>query len=198
MRLISGEEISYSVRTSVGPLRIDNFSPEHLQHTSYYIRLGTHYSRITDSIVVDAPGVLDPNGGYLRFAPGEYVRVWSLETFRLDATVLGILGGVSSTPRRALALVAGQFIDPLFPGGTSTQTAPLEFGLKNESQSASAIPVGDIVAKVCFFDVSDSAGIEVIPGSISDKTFEEARLRTERVKAIPTPSTRLRSVTEDS
>lgn len=196
MRLISGKEIGDSVSTTRGPLWIDNFSRDHLQHASYYIRLGTHYSRITDSLVVDAPGVLDPNGGYLKFAPGEYVRVWSLERFRLDATVLGILGGVSSTPRRALALVAGQFIDPLFPGGTSTQTAPLEFGLKNESQSDSAIPVGDVVAKVCFFDVSDSTGLEVIPGSIAETAFQEARLRAEAVEPIPTPIVRLRSMTE--
>ena len=175
MRLITGEEIASGLDVPGSRLQIADFSAEHIQHAWYYVRLGPKYSRLTDELVVDVRGYLTPLSPFLNFAPGEYVRVWSYESFRLDGTVLGELHGVSDTPRRALDLVAGGTIDPFFPFGAPDETAPLEFGLKNESQSHSAIELGDVIAKVYFFDVSDSS-LKMQPGSLVERKMSERKI----------------------
>src|SRR5437764_987296 len=136
MRLLSAKEIYELIVTPNSALQIANFSAAHLQHTFYYVRLGEQFFRPTD-------GLLDEEGDlhssiFIEFAPSEYLRVFSHERFRLDQSILGIIGGVSDAARQGLALVSGQFIDPMYPG-VGTSSAPLEFGLKNLSQTAAAI-----------------------------------------------------------
>jgi deoxycytidine triphosphate deaminase len=176
MRLMTAKDILGSVRDPSGPLQIGGFSDDYLQHSAYYIRLGDRYSRMDDENLVDVDGALSEHNLFLGFEPSEYVRVSSRESFRLSGTVFGILGGVSDTPRRGLALVSGQFIDPLYPGDTGEFAAPLELGLKNESRLHASIRRADVIAKVCFFDVSDSTEMEVLSGSLADRKFIERRI----------------------
>lgn len=61
------------------------------------------------------------------------------------------------------------FIDPLYPGPGAT--APLEFGLVNLNDSRSSMPAASPLAKVSFFDVSDSGLMELLPGSESEQKF---------------------------
>lgn len=181
MRLLTGRDILQLVQTPAGSLKIDNFDLKQLQHTAYYVRLGARFSRMSDELV-DPEDYLSESSPFLRFGPGEYIRVWSHETFNLDARVMGILGGVSDTPRLGLALISGQFIDPLYPIEAGTATAPLEFGLKNETQLHAAIRLHDNVGKICFFDVSDSTDIHLIPGSRSHQQFESRIRRANEVE----------------
>lgn len=167
MRLLSRNDLLDLVSQPGGPLSIEPFSDDHLQHTSYYLRLGDTFIRPSDGLVDDERHL---GANLLTFQPGEYLIVQSHERFALDETVLGIMGGVSDSARQGLALVAGQFIDPLFPGDRG-YPAPLEFGLKNMSESVAAIRKHDPIAKISFFDVSDSHGIELDPSSLAARKY---------------------------
>lgn len=171
MRLMGASEIMSSV-AGRGQLRIDNFSKKCLQHSSYYIRLGSRYFRMGEGMF-DEPLDIKASNGILSLEPGEFVRATSHEHFNLGAGVLGILGGVSDAQSLGIALVAGQFIDPLFPGGN--QAASLQFGIKNLSESPAALQLERRIAKVCFFDVSDTKGLELIPDSDAATKYAEAR-----------------------
>jgi deoxycytidine triphosphate deaminase len=166
------EDILRSVSTPGGPLQIGNFAPEQLQHTSYYIRLGSVFHRRSQGIV-DEPAKLDDLRFMLHFSAGEYVSVTSVETFRLEATVMALLGNASTVADDGITVSTGLTIDPLFPA--DAVSAPLQFGVKNENIDSAAIRFKDNIAKVCFFDVSDSGPMEVVPGSRSEQTFSERR-----------------------
>jgi deoxycytidine triphosphate deaminase len=176
MRLLSAKEIVAAVEDPDGPLQIGNFQRAQLAPAAYYVRVGRRYARTTDGVAAEVQGELADANVFLDFAPGEYVRVWSLETFRLDATVLGMFGGATDTVRQGLSLVAGLSVDPLYPGSGEV-TAPLEFGVKNQSHMRASIRRGDVIAKLLFFDVSDSAGMELLPGSPTETKFAERRLQ---------------------
>jgi deoxycytidine triphosphate deaminase len=180
MRLLSGKEIASLASTPGSGLEIEGFATEQVLPAAYYLRLGDTYFRSSEGLGEAASSIGD--NLFLGFAPNEYVRVTTYERFRISERFWGILGGRSDTALQKFALVAGQFIDPLFPGGD--EPAPLEFGLKNHSSDRSGIRVMDPIAKVCFFDISDSEGIEL------DDDF--SRAKGYRTQKIATPSAQIK------
>ncbi len=169
MRLLVAEEIEDNIDSPDTRLFIENFSKEQLHPAAYYVRLGSDYYRMSDGLV-DEPQFAAPNG-YITLDPGEYIRIRTYEEFRLSSRTFGIFGNRSTSAQYGLDVVAGQFVDPLFPGYIDV-TAPLEFGLKNMSESRAAIRVRESIAKICFFDISDSLPIPFDSESPSARHYQ--------------------------
>jgi deoxycytidine triphosphate deaminase len=157
MYLLNASEIRAAVDEPVG-MRIDisHFEPRNLQHTSYYFRLGSRYSRRgpAKGSYYDQPGELSEGNAFLNLEPWESVMVWSYEAFKLDHQILGIFGGVSDIARLGLSLNHSPFIDPLYPN--RSVGAPLELGIQNLANEPASLRLHDTIGKVSFFDVSDT------------------------------------------
>ena len=161
MFLLNSERIN--ARMTSGALQIGSFSDERLHHTFYYVALGRDIER------------QDPNTGkwraerlnegtLLTIDPGQCVRVQSFETFALKEGVFGMLGSTSRISRQGVALLHGSSIDPIYPppdAGGQVLVSPLDMALVNHSSHAVGFAWGkQVIAKVSFFDVSDTYLIE--------------------------------------
>jgi hypothetical protein len=180
MRLLGRDEIVALLEDPSGPLEIQGFDESHLQHCYYFIRLGDTYFRHSDGLVDD---VRHLGGQFLDLNPGEYVRVHTYERFRLEGSIIGELTSATDVHRQGLQLVNSDKLDPFYPmdGGDAM---PLEFGLRNLNPSKASLLKATAIAKVYFYDISDSGPLDL------DRESKAARAHKSR--RIPTATTTLR------
>lgn len=169
MYLLNAHQISKHVQSPRGQyLDIINFDEGSLQHTSYYFRLGDYCETLGGT----EPKItrLTEDKPYLDLGPNGYAVVKTHENFMLSDKIMGIFGQVSELAERGLELVHSPFIDPLFHGR-------LAIGLSNRLSVGVRIRLGDRIGKVSFFDISDTYPVEIIAGSIAQRTFAKRRPR---------------------
>ncbi len=176
MRLLTKTDILEAINAPQGDLRIVNFRVENLQHTCYYVTLGDRLQRPVDDMNVVKEEWTSATNLFAGFAPNEFIHAESAELFWFGSTVWGLIGPLSDNYKRSIAFHGGQTIDPLFPDSSGRQGAPLTFGLKNLTNEYAALPRGAIVAKITFFDISDSTPFELSQESIIGRKFESARI----------------------
>lgn len=123
---------------------IDNFSKSCLFPTSYNLRAGKIllYSK-------DGFSKIDlEKKKFIIIEPKTYIICKSLEKFKVDDSVHGILGGKSDLINKGLIIVNGLTIDPTFEGY-------LEFGLFNALDVKIKLSYKEKISKVVFFDIPD-------------------------------------------
>jgi hypothetical protein len=152
LRLLSAVSVLELVEDQASELHMYGFEEPYLQSSWYYIRLGDTVIRPADGIVNSREHI---GGAFLNLKAGEFVQVHSYERFRLGPTIKGAVGGVSRLIDSGIELLARPSIDPLF-AWDSFEPAPLSFGLRNLNTSAASVRKGDIIARVEFYDVSES------------------------------------------
>lgn len=158
-------------------LSVQPFERSMLQHTSYYLRIsGRSDTKQGENWVRDTPS----DNGVLTIKPRSFVRVWTLESIRLSADVLGVFGQVSDLIEQGLLLVHSPFVDPLFEG-------QLRLGLHNLTNDPVSLTIGKPLAKIAFFDVAESRVIAPQKGSIMDSKLQAFRDYIERSDVSPFP-----------
>lgn len=170
MYLLNAQQIKRHVDAPLGQyLDILNFDEKNLQHTAYYFSLGDHCEILT---ATEEPQIirLTPTKPYLNLAPHGYAVVQTRETFFLSDKVIGVLGQTTKLAEDGLELVHSPFIDPMYHGR-------LVFGLSNRLARPARLKLGDRIGKISFFDISDTYPVDVIKGSILERTFSERRPR---------------------
>jgi deoxycytidine triphosphate deaminase len=127
-----------------GHLVVAPFSKESLFHTSYNIRLGQAFlyeeKRIKEFDLKNKKNII--------LNPLSYILCRSLEKFKVDYSIHGILGGKSNLLVKGLIIANGLTIDPSFEGY-------LEFGIFNATNKKVKLSFKEPIAKVVFFDVSN-------------------------------------------
>jgi deoxycytidine triphosphate deaminase len=187
MRLLGAAEVR-QLKDVGRDLFINQFDEAMLQHSCYYIRLGSKFHRSDPDLHDDVPGSLSP-GSSLSLRPGELVRVQSAEGFRLSGRVLGLLGEISGFQHAGIMVHHGQAIDPWFPD--PTLPGPLTFALKNLSESHAGLRWGTPIARVMFYDVSGSSLAPPGQGTLMQARFAGS---ADAPAKIPAPRVVLRSV----
>lgn len=170
MYLLNHHQIKRHVKAPLGQyLDIVNFDERKLQHTAYYFSLGDHCEIATGT---GEPQIirLTEKKPYLNLAPHGYAVVQTHETFFLSDKLIGVLGQTTKLAEEGLELVHSPFIDPLYNGR-------LVFGLSNRLARPARLQLGERIGKISFFDISDTYPVEVIGGSILERTFNERRPR---------------------
>ena len=170
MFLLNHHQIKRHVKAPLGQyLDIVNFDESKLQHTAYYFSLGSHCEIATetgDSQLIR----LTEKKPYLNLAGNGYAVVQTYETFFLSDKLIGVLGQTTKLAEEGLELVHSPFIDPLYNGR-------LVFGVANRLPKVARLRLYERIGKISFFDISDTYPVEVIEGSILQKTFNERRPR---------------------
>lgn len=143
-----------------GHLSIEPYEPSYHIRNFYYFRLGglqgpKDAEPITESLVV-------PAGGFL--------RIWSLERFKLSDRVLGLFGSLSALISRGLELIHSPSIGPGFEGS-------LELGLRNNLNEVVTLEPQDRIGQILFFDCAETfAGAEeFMENVLKAKELEERR-----------------------
>jgi deoxycytidine triphosphate deaminase len=158
-------------------VRVQPFERSMLQHTCYYLRIsGRSDTKQGDNWV---RGTASDNGA-LTIKPRSFVRVWTLESVCLSADVLGVFGQVSDLIEEGLLLVHSPFVDPLFEG-------QLRLGLHNLTNDPVSLKIGTPLAKIAFFDVTESRVSAPLKGSIMDAKLQAFRSYIERSDISPFP-----------
>lgn len=161
MFLLNSILISQYLEEEDGTLAIDHFKPENLEHTFYYFRLGS------EGTLNGTPFVLSKKreNRFLTLKPNDFATIKTIETFSLNAKLLGVLGQCSDISKSGLQLLHSPFIDPKF-------NKQLEFGIKNLNNKEVSLEY-DIskIGKVSFFDISDTYPVRIKPNSTFAKRF---------------------------
>ena len=169
MFLLNSTIICEQVRKQNGELlKILNFEPSNLRPTYYYFRLGASVQRWDGHAGARRREVLTL-GDSLNLESQEYVLVQAVELFWHSAACFAVLGPASRLIEKGLSMRHSPFIDPTFPGNT---VGFLDLGLKNELSVPNSITIGDIIGKICFFNVADT-----YPIPKSDEIQDEYRRR---------------------
>ena len=150
-----------------GIIDITDFDKTNLHHTYYYFRLG-RYPKVWDDqknkYKIEELG--DESGEYvIEIPPRGYALIQSLERFTFSERVMAIFGQGSALPRKGLRLNHSPTIDPRFKGY-------LEMGLENLLPKAREVKFGEPLAKVMFFDISDTYPIASIEGTKSEQDYK--------------------------
>ncbi|MFX0135377.1 MAG: dCTP deaminase [Candidatus Hodarchaeota archaeon] len=92
-------------------LEITNFSEKCLQAASYDFRIGKEgiSSTLSKKINIEETG-------FITVEPAEFAVIMSLEVFKLNNQIVGLIGMKSGYARKGLILLAGIQIDPGFHG----------------------------------------------------------------------------------
>lgn len=122
-----------------GDVKIAPYDSANHHGSCYYFRVAA----------ADQNGQPDATSRPISIPKNGFVNVCSLERFELSERVLGLFGGLTDLISRGLQLVHSPAIDPLFKGS-------LALGIRNMTENAVELRVGDKVGEVLFFDVSDS------------------------------------------
>lgn len=150
-----------------GIFDITNFDKKYLHPTYYYFRLGRYHKVWDDQnnkYKVEELG--DESGEYvIKIPPRGYALIEPLERFIFSDRVMAIFGQGSALPRKGLRLNHSPTIDPRFKG-------TLEMGLENLLPKVREIKFGEPLAKVMFFDISDTYPIASIEGTISEEDYK--------------------------
>ena len=121
-------------------LEIDPYAAHNYHSNFYYFRLGGKYEGAMKSKVKLSKLTIPKN---------TFVRIWSLEKFKMSNRVLGIFGHKSTLMERGIELINSPSIDPGFEGN-------LSLGIKNNTTSDVHLSAGEEIGKVLFFDVTDT------------------------------------------
>lgn len=118
-------------------LQIDQYKEANFEGTYYIFRVGA----IGDKVKVEKKPC--------RIKEGTFLKIWSLESFKLSENILGLFGNSTDLLSRGLKLMNSPFIDPGFEGS-------LELVIKNFSSKPVDLNYGEVIGKVTFFDIADS------------------------------------------
>lgn len=143
--LNSSKILEYSNQSPFQDLHIKYLSEDNLNPSSYYFRIGNHFSENRG----DKWQTLSEKNQTITIQPNQLILVTSLESFRLSKRVFGIIGPSTDMQKYGLRILYGQFIDPMFDGH-------LEIGIHNPFNESISIKFKETLGKVCFFDVSDT------------------------------------------
>ncbi|MGX6447721.1 hypothetical protein ACVU7I_06595 [Patulibacter sp. S7RM1-6] len=172
MFILSKDRILDELEAPTPRLHIAGRALECLQHTFYYFRLGDRYE-VQNEAGSWVPGQRAIGGGIpLVLKAGRCMRVQTMESFGLGATVLGAIGSHTELALMGVSLLHGPYIDPLFPaldeeGNGSTEVVkPLSLMLRNETAHSVHLNLGQRIGKVSFFDISDAYPIKLPQDSL--------------------------------
>lgn len=148
-------------------IEITDFDKKYLHPTYYYFRLGK-YAKVWDEegkkYKVQELG--EESGEYvIKIPPRGYALIQSLEHFIFSDRIMAIFGQGSALPRKGLRLNHSPTIDPRFRGS-------LEMGLENVLPKDREVKFGEPLAKVMFYDISDTYPIATIDGTISEQDYK--------------------------
>ena len=148
-------------------LKITDFDKKFLHPTYYYFRLGRFFKIWDESSMKYTVAELGDETGedVLEIPPRGYALIQSLEHFRLSEKVTAIFGQISALSRKGLRLNHSPTIDPHFSGF-------LEMGLENLLPKPREIRFGESIAKVMFYDISDTYPVQDIKGTISELDYK--------------------------
>lgn len=156
--------VEYSER---GIVEITHFDKKYLHATYYYFRLGRYFKvwdEHNNKYRVEELG--DESGeDVIEIPPRGYAIIQSLEHFSFSEKVMAIFGQGSSLPRKGLRLNHSPTIDPHFKGF-------LEMGLENLLPKEREVKFGEPIAKVMFYDISDTYPVAPIEGTISEQDYK--------------------------
>ena len=152
-------------------LYIGDFEPGLLHPTYYYLRIGRYVQKWDEKENNFAVVDIGRSGKVLEIPPRGYVSIQSLESFNCFGKVLGIFGQISDLPTRGLRLNHSPTIDPTFDG-------VLYMGIENLLERPVELKYGDRIAKVLFFDISDTYPIDDIKNSVSASKYEQRKSAT--------------------
>jgi deoxycytidine triphosphate deaminase len=127
-------------------LQIDPLLEEGLGETFYYFHIGGMLKAVSpQEKVVDLR-----YDKIFSIPPHGFVRIYSLEHFRVSQRILGLFSA-SSEPiqRKGLSVLNSLAIDPGFTGF-------LEVGLVNQTEDSVVVQYKDRIGKILFFDVGDT------------------------------------------
>ena len=107
--LMTDKEIKNAIKSDL--IKMENYSPECLQPTSYDMRVGDRAFLSGNDLEID---VKTEKG--IRIKPGQFALITTYENIKMSDTIVGHIGIKSYFTRKGLILLAGLQIDPGFEG----------------------------------------------------------------------------------
>jgi deoxycytidine triphosphate deaminase len=113
----------------------------------YYFRLGEKH--VEDNATIKNGNLIIPKNGF--------VRVFSLEQFKLSRRVMAMLGNRSTLVEQGLQLIHSPTIDPGYPDSVLTgHPGYLILGIRNNTSKDVRLPLEERIGKILFYDISDT------------------------------------------
>jgi dCTP deaminase len=185
--LMTDREIKKAIQSNL--IRMDNYSPDCLQPTSYDMRVGDRAFLSGNDIEID---VKAEKG--IKIKPGQFALITTFENIKMPDTIAGHIGVKSYFTRKGLILLAGLQIDPGFEG-------VLVLGVYNASPRTLVL---DYLAPFCTIEFHQLSGpVEKAYISSSEQReggmprIDKDYLRTIETESLSDISKNLKSLTEN-